>query len=71
MWFGKGEYGSDELHIFKDGTPHDTNEEKASSILQQNSFRVRINLGIGRASATMWTCDFSPEYVHINADYRS
>jgi glutamate N-acetyltransferase/amino-acid N-acetyltransferase len=32
---------------------------------------VRVDLGRGDASATVWTCDFSHEYVSINADYRS
>jgi glutamate N-acetyltransferase/amino-acid N-acetyltransferase len=33
--------------------------------------RVRVELGRGEASATVWTCDLSHEYVSINADYRS
>ncbi len=32
---------------------------------------VRVALGRGKAQATVWTCDFSHEYVRINADYRS
>jgi glutamate N-acetyltransferase/amino-acid N-acetyltransferase len=32
---------------------------------------VRVDLGRGRTAATMWTCDFSYDYVKINADYRS
>jgi glutamate N-acetyltransferase/amino-acid N-acetyltransferase len=32
---------------------------------------VRVGLGRGEASATLWTCDLSHEYVSINADYRS
>jgi len=30
-----------------------------------------IDLGLGKEEARMYTCDFSVEYVHINADYRS
>jgi glutamate N-acetyltransferase/amino-acid N-acetyltransferase len=30
---------------------------------------VRLDLGLGAASATLWTCDFSADYVRINADY--
>lgn len=33
--------------------------------------RLRIDLGMGRAEAVVWTCDLSPEYVRINADYTS
>jgi hypothetical protein len=32
---------------------------------------VRVDLGRGAAAATVWTCDFSYDYVKINADYRS
>jgi len=71
MWFGKGESGTDELHLVKDGAPYNVDEEKASAILKQDAFRVRVNLGKGPESATMWTCDFSIDYVKINADYRS
>ena len=46
-------------------------EEKASAILKEPEFRVRVNLGAGNETVTMWTCDLSVEYVHINADYRS
>ena len=33
--------------------------------------RVRIFLGSGRHAARVWTCDFSHDYVSINADYRT
>jgi glutamate N-acetyltransferase / amino-acid N-acetyltransferase len=33
--------------------------------------RVRIDLGSGRATACVWTCDLTQEYVHINASYRT
>ena len=32
---------------------------------------VKIDLGRGNATQTMWTCDLSHDYVSINADYRS
>jgi len=39
--------------------------------MKQSEITVRIGLGRGNASETVWTCDFSHEYVTINADYRS
>jgi glutamate N-acetyltransferase/amino-acid N-acetyltransferase len=39
--------------------------------MQQSEITVRVDLGRGAASDTVWTCDFSHEYVTINADYRS
>ena len=39
--------------------------------MKQDEIRVRIALGRGNAKETVYTCDFSHEYVSINADYRS
>lgn len=46
-------------------------EEDGQRVMQQPEIRVRVVLNRGAASATVWTCDFSYEYVRINADYRS
>lgn len=59
------------LLIFKNGAPHDTNEEIASKIFKEEEILLDIDLGLGHEEARMYTCDFSVEYVHINADYRS
>jgi glutamate N-acetyltransferase/amino-acid N-acetyltransferase len=32
---------------------------------------VSVDLGVGTASSTVWTCDLSAEYVRINAEYRT
>jgi glutamate N-acetyltransferase/amino-acid N-acetyltransferase len=39
--------------------------------MKQSEITTRVTLGRGNASATVWTCDLSHEYVTINADYRS
>jgi glutamate N-acetyltransferase/amino-acid N-acetyltransferase len=39
--------------------------------MNQAEIAVRVRLNRGEAAATVWTCDFSHEYVSINADYRS
>jgi glutamate N-acetyltransferase/amino-acid N-acetyltransferase len=39
--------------------------------MKQAEITVRVVLGRGEAARTLWTCDFSHEYVSINADYRS
>jgi glutamate N-acetyltransferase/amino-acid N-acetyltransferase len=39
--------------------------------MKQSEITVRVHLGRGAASQTVWTCDFSHDYVTINADYRS
>jgi glutamate N-acetyltransferase / amino-acid N-acetyltransferase len=47
-------------------------EEDGQRVMKQDEIRVRVDLGqSGTASARVWTCDFSHEYVTINADYRS
>ena len=45
--------------------------EAARAIFQQKTIRLRVDLGLGRAEAVVWTCDLTPEYVRINADYTS
>jgi glutamate N-acetyltransferase/amino-acid N-acetyltransferase len=39
--------------------------------MKQSEIAVRVVLGRGLASDTVWTCDLSHDYVTINADYRS
>jgi glutamate N-acetyltransferase/amino-acid N-acetyltransferase len=46
-------------------------EEAGARIMQHTELTVRIDLARGNAAATVWTCDFSYDYVKINADYRS
>ncbi len=46
-------------------------EEDGQRIMQQSDIGIRVMLGRGAATATVWTCDFSYDYVKINASYRS
>jgi len=46
-------------------------EEKAYKIMQQDSFKIVCNIGLGNSSYTSYGCDLSYEYVKINAEYRS
>ena len=46
-------------------------EEDGQRVMKQSEITVRVLLGRGTAADTVWTCDFSHEYVTINADYRS
>ena len=46
-------------------------EEDGQQVMNKAEILVRVVLGRGDASATVWTCDFSYDYVRINADYRS
>ena len=46
-------------------------EEQGAAVMKEAEILVRVVLNRGEASATVWTCDFSYDYVKINADYRS
>jgi len=46
-------------------------EEQGVAVMQEEDILVRVDLNRGQAEATIWTCDFSYDYVKINADYRS
>lgn len=49
----------------------DYTEDAGARVMSQPEFVVRIDLGRGTARETIWTCDFSYEYVRINAEYRT
>jgi glutamate N-acetyltransferase/amino-acid N-acetyltransferase len=51
------------------GRPLPFDESAASDQLRNEEVLLRVDLGAGRASATAWGCDLTPEYVHINSDY--
>lgn len=62
----------DEVQICRDGgAAADYTEAQGVAVMEQNEITIRIALGRGDAVDTVWTCDFSYEYVEINADYRS
>ncbi len=53
------------------GRNPDYREEDGQRVMKQSEITVRVTLARGDASATVWTCDLSHDYVSINADYRS
>jgi glutamate N-acetyltransferase/amino-acid N-acetyltransferase len=62
----------DEVHVaIRGGRNPAYREEDGQRVMKQSEITVRVALGRGDASDTVWTCDFSHEYVTINADYRS
>ncbi|TDY01160.1 bifunctional glutamate N-acetyltransferase/amino-acid acetyltransferase ArgJ [Thiohalophilus thiocyanatoxydans] len=46
-------------------------EEQGQKVMEQAEITVTVNLQRGEATATVWTCDFSYDYVRINAEYRT
>ena len=62
----------DDVHVAVGGGRNPAyREEDGQRVMKQSEITVRVGLGRGTASDTVWTCDFSHEYVTINADYRS
>jgi glutamate N-acetyltransferase / amino-acid N-acetyltransferase len=61
----------DWLTLATAGASADPDLAIARAIFQEKTIRLRIDLGLGRAEAVVWTCDLTPDYVRINADYTS
>jgi glutamate N-acetyltransferase / amino-acid N-acetyltransferase len=62
----------DDVHVVRHGGRHpEYREEQGQRVMKQSEITVRVDLHRGSATATVWTCDLSHDYVSINADYRS
>jgi glutamate N-acetyltransferase/amino-acid N-acetyltransferase len=62
----------DDVHVAVNGGRNPSyREEDGQRVMKKSEILVRVVLGRGDASDTVWTCDFSHDYVSINADYRS
>lgn len=59
------------IPVLRRGLPLDFNERTASNRLLEKQVQVVVDLHAGRASTRFWTCDFTAEYVRINASYRT
>ncbi len=55
----------------KGGRADSYREEAGARVMAGAEITIRVHLARGEAAATVWTCDFSYDYVKINADYRS
>ena len=49
----------------------DYSEAKMSAYMKNAELEISVDVGVGRASAVVWTCDLTRRYVEINGDYRS
>ena len=65
IWF-------DEVQVaFQGDRFPDYSETDAARVMKKNEFKVTVDLGLSTGAATIWTCDFTKDYVAINGDYRS
>ena len=76
---GVGDLDVDVLSLYLDdvlvaengGRAASYREEDGQRVMQQSDITIRVVLNRGTVNATLWTCDFSYDYVKINASYRS
>jgi glutamate N-acetyltransferase/amino-acid N-acetyltransferase len=62
----------DDVLVASEGGRHPGyRDEQGVAVMKKAEFTVRVVLGKGKADATVWTCDFSFDYVKINAEYRT
>lgn len=62
----------DDVHVVSQGGRRaEYQEADGARVMAQSEITIRVGLGRGDAAETVWTCDFSHDYVTINADYRS
>jgi len=65
IWIG-------EEQVTEAGVVHpDYNEDRANEWLANDDVLVRVDMGLGEGSASIWTCDLTHGYIEINAGYRS
>jgi glutamate N-acetyltransferase/amino-acid N-acetyltransferase len=67
----QGSNGGSWLTLASGGATAFANPAQARAIFEQKTIRLRLDLGLGRSEAVVWTCDLSPDYVRINSDYTS
>lgn len=65
IWFG-------DVRVAVDGERDPAySEAAATAVMKREDIPVRVEIGLGKGRATVWTCDLTKEYVEINGDYRS
>ncbi len=69
LWIGSA--SEDELQLAQAGEAADWDPASAATILADPEITMRLDLGLGQASATVWTCDLTHDYISINANYRT
>ncbi|MGQ9874514.1 MAG: bifunctional glutamate N-acetyltransferase/amino-acid acetyltransferase ArgJ [Chloroflexus sp.] len=59
------------MRVLENGLPLPFDEKAAHQLLDVPEITIDADLGLGDGQATVWTCDFSYDYVRINAEYRT
>ncbi|MCX6015231.1 MAG: bifunctional glutamate N-acetyltransferase/amino-acid acetyltransferase ArgJ [Chloroflexales bacterium] len=61
--------GAEQIRLVSAGMPLVADLNAASNLLKHEDVFITLDLGLGDAATTVWTCDFSKEYVEVNAHY--
>ena len=61
--------GAEQIRLVAAGMPLVADLNAASNLLKREDVFITLDLGLGDATTTVWTCDFSKEYVEVNAHY--
>ncbi|MFL2790688.1 MAG: bifunctional glutamate N-acetyltransferase/amino-acid acetyltransferase ArgJ [Paracoccaceae bacterium] len=64
-------YIGENLIVENGKVANDYNEENTQKYMRSNEIYFKVDLGLGIGQAKVWGCDFTKEYISINADYRS
>ncbi|MBI3926683.1 MAG: bifunctional glutamate N-acetyltransferase/amino-acid acetyltransferase ArgJ [Armatimonadetes bacterium] len=59
------------LEVLRQGVPQPVDETLAVELLSRPDVEVVLEVGTGPGEATVWSCDLTPEYIRINAEYRT
>ncbi|MDX8384338.1 MAG: bifunctional glutamate N-acetyltransferase/amino-acid acetyltransferase ArgJ [Ghiorsea sp.] len=63
---------ADDVLILEHGNLHpDYSDKRGMQVFAQDEFRLLVDIGLGHAQATVWTGDFTHDYITINAEYRT
>jgi glutamate N-acetyltransferase/amino-acid N-acetyltransferase len=69
LWISSGKHN--EFQLVDAGVPLEYDEIQAEAIFKESEISVRLDLGLGEQTTTVWTCDMTHDYISINADYRT
>ena len=61
----------DEMPVVRNGMDAGTPETELAQVMKRGEFTIKLDLGEGHGTFTVWTSDVSYEYVKINADYHT
>ena len=59
------------ITVYRDGIGPECDEDALRRVMQEREITLTIDLGDGDATATVWSCDFSYDYIRINGEYRT